>query len=155
MVQSRLIQPELLRTGGGGEHHYDGDADADGDGDRAGEGDRDDGAVDGHPDPADRVDVGEDAAVRASGSGGCGADHSGVATGVPCAVPWERILAVLLFDAVLDDVVGGGVVRVDDLADAAAGNDDEFLLFDAGVYVERVCVSDPEYAGGGAVADLP
>ena len=29
------------------------------------------------------------------------------------------------------------------------------LLLHAGVHAERVCVSDPEYAGGGAVADVP
>src|SRR6185369_16288770 len=53
------------------------------------------------------------------------------------------------------DFAGRGPVPLDDLADAAAGDDDELLLLDAGVHAQRVCVSDPEHAGSRAVADVP
>ena len=64
-------------------------------------------------------------------------------------------LLVSVLGAVPDDVAGGGTVPLDDLADAAAGDDGLLLFLHAGVHAERVRVSDSEYAGGGAVADVP
>ena len=68
------------------QHHHDGDADADGAGHRARKRDRHHGAVDGDADAPHRADAGQDAAIRAGGHGGRGADHDGGAAGISHSV---------------------------------------------------------------------
>ena len=58
------------------------------------------------------------------------------------------------FVVIPDDIVGRRAVAFDDSANAAAGHDGELLLHHPGVHVERVCISDRQHAGGGAMADL-
>ena len=71
-------------------------------------------------------------------------------------IPLHGSFLLLLFcaAAVPDDDARGGPVPLHDFADAAAGDDGELLLFDAGVHAERLRISHPQHAGGGAVPDV-
>ena len=80
------------------------------------------------PDPPDRTDAGQDAALRAGGPAGRGAGDAGRAAGVPHSVAREFSAAAVLRGAVPDDDAGRGAVHLHDLADAAAGDDGELLL---------------------------
>ena len=71
-------------------------------------------------------------------------------------IPFRGSSLLLLFCAVLFlmTTLGAGLFLSTISQHAAAGHDGEFLLLDAGVHAERLRVSDPQHAGGGAVSDL-
>ena len=79
----------------------------------------------------------------------------GGAADLPHPVARQFPAAAVLRRAVPDDDAGRGAVHLHHLAHAAAGDDgDRFFFSMPGLHAERLHVSDPQHAGGGAVSDL-